>query len=302
MKWSKIVLWCSLLVVDQIYADSHIHIIQSSSLPRADKLVEELKSILGSSLVTTYNMESRDDATRIIEDRITNSGSVGSNDWIVAIGYPATKLAFESLRRYRIAYTMVNSGRIKPKAEIAQNAFFISDKLTVSEQLSLIGTIVPAIQVVGLISSDTIQKNAAKCGTSHYGFRVECEFVTSSKDVPAALRRFNELVDALIFVQDPVVVNRDSLEFLVTKTFAEKIPTFVYSEYLVKAGFLASSVKRLQSVAEEIGALIGAQSGGGNRNSQKTVDPYYFFINRRTFKRLELPIISDKKVEQRWFE
>ncbi|KKL07113.1 hypothetical protein LCGC14_2589270, partial [marine sediment metagenome] len=64
-------------------------------------------------------------------------------------------------------------------------------------------------------------------------------------------------IDAIIFIQDPTVINGMSYKYLVTTALENNKPTLVYSNYLVKAGFLGAYLPTPEYIAQQTITLVG---------------------------------------------
>jgi len=215
---------------------------------------------------------------------------------IFTMGAPATKLAREGITDVPIAYCMVVNP--EKKGFVGDNISGISQDVPISIQLNQLKRLIPTVKNVGIIydpeNSDNIIEEANQA-TSELALNLIAYKISSSKEVPRAVRNIISEIDALLVITDSTVINKDSFKFIITTTLENKIPTVIYNEYLVKAGFLFSMTPDHASIGKQAGKMICIPSIGDEVEKPVVAAPEVqeLSINLKTAKRIGLDISSE---------
>lgn len=267
MKQFVTLLWTLLLALAatgnlfaQVERNTHtLYIIKTKSLPSINDVVTAIKNNNPDQLIVKeYDLDGKLERGNKIVESIKKQITIPENVTVLTLGLPATQLAVDELGDLRIFYTMADSNKlILPSAK---NIYKIPDKPSIADQLQILEQLLPAVKIVGIIV-DIEQVNGIKkeidLARSSSELRVQLKTINSPKEVPSVLRKFLPKIDAMIFVQDAKVINRDSYRYLVTTALENGTPTLVYSSYLVKAGFLGAYLPTAEDIARQITTLLG---------------------------------------------
>lgn len=211
--------------------------------------------------------------------------------FIFTVGDPATKLIRESVAEIPIFFTMVTNPKIK--GFYGDGIGGISLDVPLSRQLEQLKIIIPIIKTVGIfynpehveISSNAVQ-TADNMGLNLIEFKLFAE-----SDLLDKINHATNEVEALIFLSDSSVINSDSLRTVVARTMANKIPTIVYSDHLVKQGFLFALDPNYSETGKQAGKFLC--HGPPDKLSIMAPEKVDLVINLNTAKRIGLNISSN---------
>lgn len=233
-------------------------IVKTKSHPRIDAVVAAIAtSLADTATVKMFDLRGQasnnDTITRDLSAAVRETSAV-----LVGIGTPATQLLAREFPDLPLIYTMTRAESI-PELLVHNRALPVPAKTSLTAQLTTLQYLVSPLETVGiLVGAKTSREFADELteieSTSLPDIRIVS--VEREKDLPRALAELSARVDALLFVQDPSILNRNSLEYIVTHTLAQKKPSMVYSEYLVRAGFLASNLISPESIGERTKATV----------------------------------------------
>lgn len=274
-----------------------IIVFKTSSIPIIDQILDGFKKVCGNGInITEKDMKGDFSKGRKIMKKIKKSMKSNPPKVILTISDPATKIAQEAISEIPILFTMI----INPakKGFVGDNISGISMDVPVSLQLKKLKTIIPTVKRIGIIydpkNSDNIIKEAEQAASA-MGLELVLQKVSSPKKVPSAVRSIIKKVDAIMLISDKTVVNRDSFKFIITTTLEEKVPTLVYSEFLVKAGLLLSLTPDYFSIGKQAGNIICRSGKISPKMNPSIISPEVLrlAINLKTAKRIGLNIPSD---------
>lgn len=190
-------------------------------------------------------------AAQEIAGQLKEMEADGRLSLVVTLGKPATRIIADKLEETPILYTLVGA----PIAEYQANERvkgFPTDA-PVSLQLDLLREMAPSISTAGIVLSDRhkarphYQKISSTEGLKLY-------WIGDRKEMPEALRTAVRQNDAVIFLRDSMVINKDTIRFLLQYTLENGRHTLGYSKPLVDMGFAAALVPK----PEAFGRLVGS--------------------------------------------
>ena len=271
-----------------------IIVFKTSSIPEVDQILDGFKEACSNGInIIENDMKGSFRKGEKIIKKIKKSIKTNPPKVILTIGDPATKLAQQAITEIPILFTMV----INPekKGFVGKNISGISMDVPVALQFSKLKTILTTIKTIGIIydpnNTDNIIKDAEQAA-SDLGLGLVLLKVSSHKDVPSSVRSILKKVDVIMFIPDITVINRYSFKFIITTTLENKIPTMVYSEFLVQAGLLFSLVPDYFSLGQQAGNLVcmSGQISSQILPSIKSPEVVKLVINLKTAKRIGIKI------------
>ena len=233
-------------------------VVKTSAHPRIDAVVKAIEtSLTNTATIRLFDLQGQAAINSPVVQELTTAIS-GKNTILVGIGTPATALLAKLFPDLPLIYTLTRPESISELDDHDQ-AFPVRDKASLETQLKTLRHLVAPLNTVGILVGPEISPQLAaelkrinKTGL----FDIAVAHADSEREVAAKLSELCSRVDALLFIQDPNVLNRRSLEYIVTQSLAKKKPSVVYSEYLVRAGFLTANLVTPQTIGEDTKALV----------------------------------------------
>ncbi len=181
----------------------------------------------------------------------------GALDLVITLGKPATRMIARELKDVPIFYSLGTPDIKTDKYEDSVVNLVIppSPKL----KLQALKALAPNIQKVGFLATkqslDEIRDPTVEAARD-LGLQIKFYYVQRPYDVPEGLRTAIQEMDALIFIQDRVAINGDTVEYILQLTLENQIPTLVDSDRLVERGMLAALTVDPARLGEKLGRAI----------------------------------------------
>ena len=225
-----------------------------------------------------------------LEDRSRALGKTLSENpprLMVVIGDLAAKTAKQYCANCPIVYAAVSS----PDGInlTGPNVYGISNIPNPSKMVENIRVVFPDVKNVGLIfqpKNTGKQVEQIQAAMSKAGLSLKAAPIEQMKEIPKAFEQITPQIDLLLLIEDPGVVNNDTLPYLFINCIKKKIPVFVSSEDLLKkcgvAGYsldpekLGAELAGLSSdVMAEKGPSSKLKSSSGNLMLNKKIAQMY---------------------------
>lgn len=240
--------------------DTHtLYIIKTKSLPAIDQVISSIKSAnTHDIIIKEFDLDGKPERSNTIVESIQSKITNPANATVMTLGTPATQLAIDQLKSINIIYTMTDS--IKLSQSSHKNIYEVSDKPDIAQQLHILEKFLPAVKKVGIIAEEKYMSNMKveiNEARNSSNLHVLLKTITTPKEVPSVFRALIPEIDAIIFIQDPTVINGMSYKYLVTTALENNKPTLVYSNYLVEAGFLGAYLPTPEYIAQQTITLVG---------------------------------------------
>ncbi len=212
----------------------------------------------------------------------------GTLDLVIALGPRAASLIAHGLPDTPTLFTVHD----EPDEDLISNRqlTFFDARPPLPLQLEALATLKPGIQTVGIIARretlEPVRQSVIEAAQAqHINLRVY--YVEAPQDVGAGLRQAIKESDGLIFLRDPMVLNSDTVRYILRLTLENQIPTFVYSSSLVNMGMTAT----LQADPVKLGGRIGAASqarltGATLTDITSEADIFILEVNERTMRHI----------------
>jgi putative ABC transport system substrate-binding protein len=234
-----------------------ITVIKTSGIKPYTEVLDGFKSFCDYN-ITEYNLSDKDDATiiRHIEKK--------TPDLIFTIGLNALKLA-QKAEGVPIAFSMVSN----PEAKLASmnNIYGISMNVAAKEQLSSLLLLLPPIRKIGIVydpdKSLALYEEALEAAASQ-GIELVSIVITSSIDVPSAIKKAMHDVNAFWMVPDTTVIYPESLKLLMLTSFEKKVPILTFSDIYLEMGALVAMSIDTESIGRQACDLIQNILSGSN--------------------------------------
>lgn len=183
----------------------------------------------------------------------------------------------------------------KSESEAMPGISGVSDKLPVSEQLSLIRSIMPSAKKIGIIYTTSEANSLSTIKTykelaSDYGFEIVEKGVSNAAEIPQMTDVVLGEVDCITNLTDNTVV--DNLPIILEKANAKNIPVFGSEEEQVKNGCIASSGIDYVELGKIAGKMAARVLGGEDIKDMpyETVSSSVVTINRAAVENLGLSV------------
>jgi ABC-type uncharacterized transport system substrate-binding protein len=189
-------------------------------------------------------------AATTIADELRVEERAGRLALVVTLGKPATKVIADRLENAPVFYTFV--GAPMPAYRNSDRVRGFPTDAPVDVQMGLLRELLPSLETAGIVlsRSNVMSADYRRLGNSA---SLNLYWIEDRKEMPDALRRAVSQNDALIFLRDSMVINKDTIRFLLQFTLENGRHTLGYSKPLVDMGFAAALVPR----AEAFGRLVG---------------------------------------------
>ena len=224
-------------------------------------------------------------------------------DMVCAIATPIAQSAYSVTKRSDIPviYTAVTDPVLAELATEDQmpvgNITGTSDKLPVSEQLSMIREILPDAKTVGILySTNEVNSQAAieeyKKAAPEFGLEIVESGISTSADIPLAAEQLAAKVDCISNLTDNTVVS--SLPVVLEAASKNRIPVFGSEIEQVKRGCLAAMGLDYIALGEQTGRMAAQVLKGEKEASEmpyELIEGAAFYGNTEAAENLgiELP-------------
>ncbi|WP_417455873.1 ABC transporter substrate-binding protein [Kordiimonas sp.] len=289
LKWPIRAIWCSLamllpsptLFADVIVVDSFKHDLSiqiAGGISRSCPACGTIK----------YMDMHRDPAVgvEIIKDLRARKAN-GTLELVIALGPQAATLIAEGLPDTPTLYSVHD----EPDSELIKNTrfTFFDPRPPLSLQLEVLAALKPDIKTVGIIARretlEPIRENLVSAAQSqHINLRVY--YVEEPQDVSAGLRQAISESDGLIFLRDRMVLNSDTVRYILRLTLENRIPTFAYSSSLVDMGMTVTLRADPLKLGGRIGEASQARLTGSAPDPASGDDIFILEINKRTLRHI----------------
>ena len=268
--------------------DIQIYIFNTKKTPQSQLIIDGLYKGCGKSgLIKLYDMDGKlRTGNKLIDDMKSEiKKNSNSSKVVYSIGDPATSLIQSEKFEEPVFYSLVTPN-MQRNIHLG-NMHNIELRAPFVNQFKKFREHVGNVNKVAVIHSEGYNnyiiddlKEAAKI----VGLELSLKKVSNNKDVPKALREAMVSNDAIMFIPDPVIINKDSYRFIIRIAIENNKPTLVYSEYLTKAGFLFALELDYYETGVSLGRKFCKEPLSANIKSIKNFEPEKFvsFLNEKT--------------------
>lgn len=224
-------------------------------------------------------------AARKIAEELYEEERAGNLSLVVTLGRPATQVIAERLETTPVIYTFV--GQEIPKYSASDRILALPTDASLDTQIKLLQQILPGVRNAGIILSSS-NNPALKNRRSAHSVGLNIYRIKSPRELPDAIRTAVQDNDALILLRDRMVINNDSIQFVLRHTLENGRHTIAYSPSLVDMGLAAALVPRPEAFGRRIGDAAETFLTGGALTIGTAVESdYHIHTNPRVIERLK---------------
>ncbi len=182
--------------------------------------------------MTVYDLPA-DDNFEPLNQLIKNE----SPDLIYSIGAKAYQASVQFSANKPVLFSSVINWQRFPRSP---NNYGVANELSLSQELSLLHYLLPAVRKIGVIYNPSINQeriNQARAQMTELGLTLAEQTLTEPLQLDELLQQLLPTVDALWLIADPTVLSdKDSVEKVFTATKAHNKPVYTYSDAYTKYG------------------------------------------------------------------
>lgn len=267
-------------------AEGDIYIVDTVEREAAKQLGEALAAMCASCGEIQYRqMNGNMRAARRIAEELSRKEENGSLSLVITLGKPATRVLADKLKTTTILYTFVGQEIAEYKG--SEQVIGLPTDAPLLTQVSLLTKLLPTVRSAGILLGGGNSANLeGALGASDIAINVYR--INDRNDLPDALRMAVKSNDALILLRDRMVVNNDTVQFVLQQTLENGRHTIAYSQSLVDMGFAAALVPK----PEAFGRLIGQAVEGFFAHGKLLIgaageDDYLVHLNPTVMERLD---------------
>ncbi len=289
IKWNRLVLiLISALFIFSIQPlpAAEIAIIKSSNIAPYNQAVtgfmQEIKAT-----AKVYDLGGRSDIVSEIMGKITKE----QPKLIFALGALAAVRTKENITHIPIIYTQVLHP--EDKSLTGENVTGVGIEVAPKKQFSALISILPEVKSIGVLYSRLSNRTIASAREScrNMGLKFLAVKLEHPGQLPDELNKLSKDADVLWLVPDSLVINKNSLRYMLLFTLENRISFMVYNKGFVKAGALFSFSANNINLGRQAGR-IAQKVMQGEAITPGVVPPLNteLAINLNTARRLEIQI------------
>lgn len=184
--------------------------------------------------VQFFHMQRSQQQGRAIALKLIELEELGEVDLALAIGPPAAEVVGRALKKTPIIYTMVPEKML----QLPENGqtFALPVNPPIDIQMQALTSNLPQVSSVGLILGEQTPWKRHPFDKNLLPENLRLYEIRGAREMPEALRKASNENNALIFMRDPMVLNRDSVKYIIEYTMKKLVYSFTYSHTLVELG------------------------------------------------------------------
>ncbi len=278
-------------------SSEEIIVLMTREIPRSKQILSGFKSVCRRSVkIKKYDMQGKLSTGEKIIKKIKKRIDTNHSRAILTIGMPATKLAKERIKNVPIFFIMVNNPR--DLGYTGNTVSGVCSNVPIQFLLDKLKAIDTSVKSIGIVYSPENTREIikeAEEATKLMGLKLVEYKVFSKKNVIGALKEILEKTNALLLIRDNMVINKETVDYIISSSLENRIPTIAYSDYLVKLGFLFALTPDYFSLGKQMGNIICMNHTGKLITIPSTVIPEVlkFSLNLKTAKQIGLSIPPD---------
>ncbi len=228
-----------------------VYVVDTIDRPATQQLGEALRRECASCGALKYRqMNGSLRVAKRIAAELAAEEKAGRLSLVVTLGRPATRVIAEKLEHTPVIYTFVG----QEIGQFARSALIVGlpTDAPLKAQLKLLRKLQPEFRSAGIVvgeRNNRFQQSSESPDPEH----INIYRIKDRKDIASALREAVHMNDALILIRDPMVVNNDTIKFVMQHTLENGRHTIAYSRSLVDMGLAAALVPK----PEAFGRLLG---------------------------------------------
>lgn len=230
---------------------------------------------------------------RRIANELLREEKAGRLSLVVTLGRPATQVVAERLTKTPVLYTFV--GQELKKYNGSSRIYGLPTDAPLMVQLNILRRLLPDMKSAGVVvgaSSQELERHA----DSHDSIRLNIYRIEDQAELPKALRIAVQMNDALIVLRDRMVVNNDSIKFLLQHTLENGLHTIAYSGSLVDMGFASALVPSPQAFGRHLGLIANSLLRGEPPKAPLIAESdYRLHTNSKVLEQLKRQVIRSQQ-------
>ncbi|WP_262691982.1 ABC transporter substrate binding protein [Kordiimonas aestuarii] len=180
-------------------------------------------------------------------------------DLVITLGRQATTVVTGDLKKTPIFHTLHPQALPLSGSSRHVQEFAITPSLAM--QLDAFKALAPQMKRVGFLARrSTIEpfRDEIIASATANSLSVNFYYVDHLDDISPGLRQAIRETDGLLFLRDSLVINSDTIQFILRLTLENRVPTFAYSPALVDMGMTATLSLSTENLAQKIAAAVDA--------------------------------------------
>lgn len=263
-----------------------VYVVDTIDRPATQQLGEALKRDCISCGALKYRqMHGSLRVAKRIAAELATEEKAGRLSLVVTLGRPATRVIAEKLEKTPVFYTFVGQ-KIEQFATSARIVGLPTDA-PLEAQLKLLRKLQPEFRSAGIVVGDRnnrFQRSTERPDPKH----INIYRVKDRKEIANALREAVQMNDALILIRDQMVVNNDTIKFVMQHTLENGRHTIAYSRSLVDMGLAAALVPKPEAFGRLLGKSIQNYMDNGVLEVMPAVETdYHVHTNARVLEQLD---------------
>lgn len=259
---------------------AEVVIVDSNKHPESFELAQSISLYCPPCGTLQYMDMQRDLAIgRQIVAELRAREQAGTLEVVIALGPLAARLAGRELRRTPVFYLMREP--VPDDMPQGSHVTALAGPPSVTMQLTAFKALVPDMRRVGLLlrrSTAAPVYDELVAAAKELGVGLSFFYVDRPEDVSPGLRQAIGETDGLMFLRDSMVINGDTIRFILRLTLENRVPTFTYSPELVAMGMGAAVHLDQRKLARHVGAVVTARLNG-EQSAPNTAEPFVLEIN-----------------------
>ena len=261
-------------------AASDIVILETSQTPKSKQFVDNLiKGCVPCAQAKRINGEGDPRKLETALETIKDT----SAKLVITVGTPAADMASQQLDGVKVLSTLSNSG----ENQIKESSFLIqrADGL-INWGVDLAMVVLDEQVKIGVIGGKNAIENAKSDLTVDQKSKIQFFEVRNQKSLPDQISAAYDQTDFVIYLKDPSVVNRRSMDFIVENSIAQNKPTMVFSKALVGMGVPFAISPDTDLLGQRAGIVSDAILRGETLPDMIQPEDFNLHINCSSLKRL----------------
>ena len=180
---------------------------------------------------------------------------------MVGVGPEATRLLWEAHGESgrRIIYAMVLNPESLMDGNSEADGCGVPLNIPVRHQLRAMAENLPGIQRVGILYDPAYNLDffaEAEIGGPEFGLTVVPLPVSSRADIPRALRKDLDRLDALWMIPDRTVISESIVQYVIKEALLKNVPVIGYNRFFLESGAALAFVIDYKEIGRQTGRMV----------------------------------------------
>lgn len=188
-------------------------------------------------------------------------------DLLVGVGPEATRLLWEAHggSGRRIIYSMVLNPEALMDGGPETDGCGVPLNIPVRRQLQAMAENLPGIQRVGILYDPAYNVEffaEAEIDGADFGLTVVPLPVSSRADIPRALRKDLDRLDALWMIPDRTVISESIVQYVIKEALLKNVPVIGYNRFFIESGAALAFVIDYKEIGRQAGRMVRSVLAG----------------------------------------